>query len=380
MQALTAPPRDSLTVDHVRALLVGDVVTVTAGAERLNQLLEVQEDVSDDLDGGTVHRQMLADVHGDFQLQLSRELDWANDLLQLYMTLTDDAGVAARFNVGVAVLTTPDLPVGDTPGTYDVQGYDRLYLLRRPIGDSYQVAAGTTVLTAVADALTAAGVTGVLLDGTAAAKTLPTDMVWPLIPTGTDGADDSTATTWLNVVNQLLASISYRGLWVDESGYYRSEPYINPSRRAAEFTFAVDDITQTIIAPDRTVSVDQWNQPNRWVFIQQNRAPDAVAPTEGDGIYTVDLVPTGDLPWVKQLLLDAADQASLEDQGDQVVASDQQRTTTLKLSTGPFPAAGHFDVYELADSAIPGVTKAQAMEWSLPLDGSDMTWTWTAVA
>lgn len=380
MQSLTAPPRDGLTEAQVRQLLVGDVVTVSAGAERLNSQLEVQEDISDDLVGGTVSRQMLAEIHGDFQLQLSRELDWAHDLVQLYMTLSEPSGITARFNVGVAVLTTPDRSVGDTPATFNVQGYDRIYLLRRPVGDSYSVTAGTPVLGAVAAAFTAAGISGVLIDGTSADKTLPADMVWPLVATGTDGVGDATATTWLNVINQLLASIGYRGVWVDERGYFRCDPYLNPTSRPAEFTFTVDDVTATIVGDGRTISVDQWNQPNRWVFVQQNRPFDAAGPTEGDGIYTVDRVPAGELPWASQVLLDAADQPSLQAQGDRVVANDTQRTTTLQLATAPFPVAGHFDVFGYVDSDVPDVRKAQAVDWTLPLDGSDMTWTWTAVA
>ena len=50
----------------------------------------------------------------------------------------------------------------------------------------------------------------------------------------------------------------------------------------------------------------------------------------------------------------------------------------FKVTTGPVPAAGHFDIFDYLDAAF-GARKVQAVEWSLPLDGSDMTWTWEAV-
>lgn len=376
MQALTAPPRDALTDDQVRDLLLGDVVTVSVGAELLTQDLAVVEDISDDLQGGTVSRDMYADIHGDFRLQLSRQLDWATDLLQVYMTLANTSGLSARFDVGVAALITPALPAGETPVTYDVQGYDRLYLLRRPVGDTYFVPAGEDVLTAVADAFAAAGLTGIHLDGTAAGKTLASDMVWPLIPTGSDGANDTGSSNWLDIINQLLATVGYRGLWVDEHGFYRSEPYQNPRDRSPEFAFDVDDLTTTIVAAARTLTTDDWNRPNKWIFIQQNRD---TAPTDGDGLYTVDHSGDG-LAWVKQVTVDAADQFSLQAQGDQTVADDEHASSSLSLTTAPFPLAGHFDVYSYTDLALPDVSKVQAVSWSLPLDGSDMSWTWEAVA
>jgi len=35
------------------------------------------------------------------------------------------------------------------------------------------------------------------------------------------------------VINELLASIGYRGLWCDENGNYRADRYIPPAQRAS---------------------------------------------------------------------------------------------------------------------------------------------------
>ena len=376
MQSLTAAPRDAFTAAQVTSLLLAPAITVNAGLERLNSSLVVQEDISNDLLSGQVERVMNATVHGTCKLEISRVLSWGLDLVRPYMTLTDGK-ITARFNLGVFSLTTPERAVGWTPETYACSGFDRLYLLHRPVGDSYAIVAGTGYLAAVRSVVTAAGLSGVELDGTAEAKTLPTDMTWPLRPvSGTVGS-----TTWLNIVNDLLAAVSYRGLWADENGVFRSEPYVNPITRAPEFTFTVD--AQTIVGEDRTYVQDIWAVANRWVFIQQN--PTA-APVEGAGQYTVNNANNGltsqssrGLTWTKVVELGAADQPSLVAQGDVIVAADQRVAATVKPTIGPFPVAGHWDVFTLVDPSL-SVTKVVCSQWQLPLDGSDMTVVWDVIA
>ncbi len=367
MQSITAPPRDSLTAAQVSALITGSGVRVSAGTELLASDLTVTEDISDDVAGGSVSRACLATIHGTCRLSLSRELDWDTALVRPFMILSDGA-TSARFNLGVYSLATPEYRYAESPVTYDAQGYDRLYLLNREVGDSYSVAAGTDVLTAIRQVFADAGLSGVLLDGSAAGKTLPRDKVWPLIPT--EGQPE----TWLRIVNDLLAMVSYRGVWADQDGLYRSEPYVYPGTRGIEWTLDEGAYT-TIQGEDRTLVRDGWGRPNKWIFVQSNRASGAAAPTEGDGIYTVDehaSDPRG-LTYPVQVSLDVADQASLVALGDQRVASDKRRVSTWRLSTAPLPLAGHFDVMTLVVNGI--ARRVQATDWEINLDGADMSWT-----
>lgn len=382
MQVLNAPPRDGLTAAQVTALLTGPTVAVSAGAELLTPALAFVQDISDDLAGGSVERVMNATVHGTCNLSLSRALAWGTDLIRPYMTLTAGA-VSARFNLGVYSLATPVRQIGVNPETYDVQGYDRIYLLDRPVGDTYTVAAGVGFLAAVRTAITASGLSGVSLDGAAEAKTLPVAMVWPLIQaqTGADGKPSSSSTSWLGVVNDLLGAVGYTGLWADENGSFRSNPYALPATRSSEFTFTADDTNLTIVGEQRDFTQDTWAVPNRWVFIQQNRDPAAAVPVEGAGIYTVNNTADGltsqtarGLVWAKVVSLDAADQSSLVTQGNNIVAADQRVTASLKVTTGPWPVAQHRDIYTYADSALGASRKVQATRWSFDLSGSDVTW------
>jgi hypothetical protein len=201
----------------------------------------------------------------------------------------------------------------------------------------------------------------------------------------TDPDQTDTPVTWLRIINDLQQAWNGRGVWCDDNGLYRLERYQAPSERAPEFTFDADDPTVSIVGEDRTVVADQWKQPNRWVFLWSNR-PGGEQAVEGDGMYVYDL-PDSDpmsaanrgLVWTKVYKYEAASQDVLEAIGARRVADDQRISTQYRVGTGPFPAAGHADVFTYIDSAIGGSVKVQASTWELDLLGADMSWTWEAV-
>jgi hypothetical protein len=314
--------------------------------------------------------------------EVKEHFDAGRGRIPTYRTETTREPVVdeARFNLGVYSLTTPERVYDEDPATFTCQGYDRLYLLDREVGDSYEVASGALVLDAVRQAITDAGLSGVRLDGTAQDKTLPRAMTWPLVPT--EGGSEPT--TWLRIVNDLLRGVGYRGIWADQDGLFRSEPYASPSTRPVEWTLDEDELT-TIQGPGRTLTRDIWKTPNKWIFVQSNRPDGAAAPTEGDGIYTVTnqsdgptSVDSRGLTWARRYEYEAADQAALVSLGDRRVERDKRVTATWSVSTSPLPIAGHADVATLV---VNGTSrKVLAHEWRLPLDGSDQSWTWDEVS
>lgn len=380
MQALA---RQGLTDEQVRTLLHADALLVAPGMELLAADLTVIGDLSGDLLDGTVEHNLLAPIHRTCNLTLSRDLAWGVDLVRPYTVLTDTVSkVSARFDLGVFTLTTPADALGETVPAYSVQGYDRLYLLDRPVGDSYTT--GTNVLTAVKQAVTDAGLSGVLLDGTASAATLPVGLSFPLVTEqrGADGRTDrSGVTTWLNVVNDLLATVGYRSLWADERGVFRSGPYVEPTARPSEFTFDADE-RATLVGQDRTRVQDKWRAVNRWVFVRRNLGGDPPpAPTEGAGIY---VVPNGTGLLTRAKIVpdvDVVDQAALVAYGDRVVADDRRGVAPkLTITTGPLPVAGHADVVTYRDRALGQPVKCQAVRWQQPILGGDCTWDLEVIA
>lgn len=378
--------RENLTAAQVTALLQASALEVTGGCELLAPDLSLVADISDDLVGGKVSRSLYATIHGTCDLTLTRALRWGVDLVRPFTVLSDGV-VSARFDLGVFVLTTPERKVGEVPETVQVSGFDRLHLLNRQVGADYTVAAGTTYRAAILAAFTAAGLTGVLIDGAAADDVLPAARLWPLV---TDRAADpdqtDTPVTWLRIVNDLLRAINFRSVWCDEAGRFRCGGYQPPSSRPVEFTFDADDLLSGIVGEDRTVIEDVWNVPNRWVFRQSNRAQGAPAATEGDGIYTVNLSNTtiGDslgrtLVWTSVIDYEAASQAKLVSLGDRRVQTDRAVTAQYDVTVGHFPPAGHADVYLYRDAAVGGERRVQLIQSEIDLTGGDTVMRWEAV-
>lgn len=389
MQQLTAGPRAAYTDPQVRALLGASTLRVGKGVELLTPDLRVREDISMTLVTGTIKRNMSADIHGTCALTLARELAWGVDLVRPYMTL-DDGRTRARWNVGVFALTTPKTTIGPSLRTYTVDGYDRLFLLQRQVGRDYTLPAGMTYAAALTQVFTDAGLTGVLIDSSATALTLPAVKSWPLVPSSTDPDQASTPTTWLRVINDLLTAINYRGVWADQDGYYRCEQYQPPAQRGAEYHFDADAGLR-LLGPQRVRTVDVWATPNRWVFIAQN-PPDGVTPSQSNGlVYARDNLEDGPLSqapwpagrglvWPATYTYDAATPDVLASLGDRRVAVDLATTTTFDVTTSPFPGAGHADVFTYADVAAGGTRRVQAASWSMPMSSAQMSWTWEVVS
>jgi hypothetical protein len=397
VQNLTAPPRDGFTTAQVVTVMAqSSVVTTDFGLELLSS---ADWSVVDDLAapdpdgtpgalltaGAAIDRDMTATIHGTCTFATEQALTWGADMVRPYMLLSSpEVPGPVRFNLGVYLVTSPDVPLVEG-GFYTVTGYDRLYLLAKPIGYTYQVPAGTNVFAAVrAAVLAGCGDSGVNLDSTKGDAVTAVDI--------TLVQDSTTSPTWLDLVNQLLASIGYLALWADENGIFRSSPATLPALRSVEFILGAGDTPQvefldrkwfyhTVVSPlNRTMTRDTWGVPNQWRFIQNGLD---FAPVEGQGQYTVnDLSGTPTSQTVvgrtvlKVVYLDAVDQDSLQTQGDLIVDADKSISETFVINTVPLPIAGHMDILQYMDPNLPGdpVRKVMATRWTLPLDGSDMTW------
>lgn len=374
MQPLVTPVRDHLTADQVVALIRdASAVSFAGGCELLTGLdLMVAEDFTTDLSGGSVSRQSYANLHANARLAIARELEWASAIVRPYITISDGSDTA-RFNLGAYYTSTPARDVTEFPYVYDVDCYDLLSILDDPVGDAYAVAEGTGYLAAVEDILISRGVQVYLIDQTNTATLLPTDRVWPF-------ADNI---TWLTIINDLLAAIGYQGIWTDWDGMMRCQPYRTPSDRGPEWTYDADPLTSML--GRRSIQRDFYDAPNRWIFVRSNNT-DNVAPVEGNGKYTFVNEQVGETSVqsrgriiTKVVSLDAADQNTLVAAAQITIDADMQVPGKVTVSTFPNPLHWHFDMVYLADPAFGIPVSALSTQWSLPLDGSDMTHEWTLV-
>lgn len=378
MQPYTDPPRSTLTPAQIVQLLQDeDALTLTGGLEIVDIGLNVVEDISDDLAGGGVERSSYADMHGTARFRITRTIDWGGDLLRPYLVVAG-GGLEAKFYLGVYHPSTPAYPLNESPPTFEVEGYDVLLRLNQNVGDAYSMATGDAYLTKVEEILVARGYTQYVIDQTSAAKVAPTPRVWVF--------DDTT--TWLNIVNDMLGSIGYAGVWSDWNGRLRCEPYQNPIARAHEWSYT-DDAQSTMLSAERNIVYDYFAAPNRWVIYRTNQVEGAT-PVEGDGIYTYVNDSVGDTSVLARRGLvitrtegfDVADQTALVARAGQVIDADMQIPTLYNVRVSPNPLHWHFDRLLLQDSTSLPIADVMCTQWSLPLppDEGDMEQQWRVLA
>ena len=354
------------------SIIRSEALTVEAGLEIVDPDTEaVIEDISDDLLGGSIRRDNYATIHGTAFLQIARPLSWQINRLRPYITLIDQTtGDSVRWDLGVYLPETPARMVGETPVVYEVEAYDRSIVLDTPYGSSYRVASGAGYISTVEGILDTLGLPhGINQEGSS--KTLPSDRIWEL---------DEKHTT-LRIINDLLQSIGYRGLYVDRSGVFRSEPWESPKTRSTVFHYDTGRSDSIVLGEGLVSEVDLFDIPNVWVFVLDNPDPALPVPTEGSGIYTVtnqsDGITSIDARGrIKRAIhrLDAADQASLVARGNRIVEEDKQPETRLTLTSGPNPTHWHANVVRVTSNEL-GLSGSRFAEvsWELPLDGSPMT-------
>lgn len=384
MQPLTAAPRGAFTGAQIIALVSSSSVKVKSGTTLLDGNNNPLQDVSTNLVSWALARNNTAAVQGTATFVISQEVQGGVQRMQPYVELTGDDGtgtiITARFNEGVYVLTTPTLPLNQTPPTYTITAYDLIYLLNLPIGDTYTVPAGISYQVAAQQAIAAAGVAGsqLILPAGAASALVPTSLVFSLA--------DSESYTYLDVFNELMVGVNYVPLWADWDGNFQSSVYINPDDLTPEYVFDLTQGQGQIVSDPRTLSSDLWGAPNWFRFVNQNVGD----PVEGDGQFTYVNQSSGPASvgavgrYFKYPVqyVTVVDQPTLVAYAQQQIQQQSQLVAQLEVTLSPFPLSWHNDVFGYVDADMPdGQTSVvvQSTGWSLTSDGSDGAQTWQVV-
>lgn len=388
MQPITGQPRQSLSATFIKNLLQDQAnVRVAYGALRYDANLTFVEDITAWMSSGSsIKSDSTATIHRTCQLALDsgNPVVYGTDFVKPYMDLIDpDTEQSARFYLGVYTLSTPTFDNSKSPSVLTITGYDLLYYLNMPVGDSVQVLAGTDPITE-AQTLILQAFPGAQINAVDTTSTLAADMTFPF--------DGTTNSTYLDVVNALLKSCGYQPLWVDWNGVFQLLPYVTPTTTNAEWIFDIG-ADNNIVAEQRTSQQDLFTVPNWWRFVMQNLS---AAPVEGTTQYTYidnSLTNPGSFANRKRLVkkivsLNAADYVGLVAAAQSFIAQDLTPAEQFTLSTSPFPLAWHYDQILMVDPNLDNVPplntrlrRVQAIVWEIQLDGSrDMTWTWQTVA
>lgn len=339
------------------------------------------------------------DVNGNVGLTLDSglSLQWGADIVAVYQLVRSvefnqlygyRADVWQRFAVGHFVLTSPGFDDMDAADVRGVTGFDKNYLLQNQPTDSFSFAAASTYKAAVQSVFLAAGlITADLSEvcdfpGDWPAKTLPGPVSYPL-----DGS-----ISYLSIVNDLLKASGCRPLFGQPSGRWMVQYIPTVATQPLRWSWAASedpsvtdgDLDSRIVLHHQSrYQGDVHNLPNQWVFVQAGLTFEPTGSDGSAGRYIVNntMAPPSDQTTVGRVLrstqfLPASGAADLIKQGDAIVATALSQVEKISLQTAPWPAARHYDVFQLTHAALPSSAqrRVQAQGWTLPLWGGPMSW------
>ncbi len=318
-------------------------------------------DISDDVEPvGSVEHGSYRTIHRTCNIRVARTLDWGKDRVRLRMILTAPAGTF-EVPLGVFLLSTPQMEAGETPRTFEVEGYDLLELLDHPHGETFVAVQGTGYLANARGLVEAVGLPVSFADEQADRLISVPDLVWPI--------DEQTTT--LNVVNGLLEAVGFRGLTVDPNGTARSEPYMPPSDRGVEWVYDAGS-SDTTVGEQRTAIFDFFDAPNRLVAVSDDPEADLAAvvlTNDTDG--PTSIVGRGrTITAVRRF--EAADVAALTSQAVEEFAQLSKVAEEFTVTVSPNPLMGHMDIVRLIDPELGVDRKCLVRSWKLDLAGGDM--------
>jgi hypothetical protein len=221
-------------------------------------LLDETDDPLGDLDGvtgGDVKIEALSRLGGSGTLELDdlgQGIDWLNNRVQVIY----DPGITgiAAWPVATMLFSSPKLARHDGRSGLTVELLSKLAVIDEDaVENVYSLAAGANIITSAVTLIQSTGETRISFTGSSAVLANP--QTW------------DAGTSKLTIINDLLAAAGYWGLWVDGSGLFRVEPYIDPAHRSVAYTFEAGEAS--IHKPDWGREQDLSSVPNKYVVIGQ---------------------------------------------------------------------------------------------------------------
>jgi len=363
MQRIAVPTGSHNPDGHTEAEIL-DALHAVSGSRMLTfryDLLDSDNTYLQALDGlveqGKVSQDWLADVKrkATFTIRDTGVINYLSDRIKPWVRLhlppygTDDW---VEWPQGVFLLSSPKRS-DDAAGTVtrQVDAYDQLQvLLDDKVSVRYTVTAGTVYTTEVATLLSS-----FTSNITPSAATVPADLEW------------DPGTTKLKIINELLGAVNYESLSFDENGVAIVRPYTSPTERAAEYTYADNQIG--VIVPGVDQMLDLFGVANQWTLVVSEPDQDPISSTytnndPGSPLSTVNRGRT---------IVDfrdqqkAADQATLDDLAARLAFEASQVYEALEFTSALMPIHSGNDILRFEYSRFAVAAKYAEQSWVMDL-------------
>lgn len=252
-----------------------------------------------------------------------REIDWLNDRIRPMFNLKTPKGDILSWSLGVFLISSPSRRHNNYIER-DLELYDKSLILREDkITDRLLLKQGTPYLTHIVSLLNSASINQVDIEQTE--LTLTTDKEYEI------------GTSKLKIINELLAEMNYKSIWVDENGIFTSNAFRMQSSLDVEYEYRTDKLS--IIKGDAVEEADIFNAPNKWVrYVSNPELPTLISKYENNSLSSITSIPNrGRIIVDSRSIDDIADQATLDKYIQRVAYEASQVYSTLVFNTAIMP-------------------------------------------
>lgn len=267
-----------------------------------------------------------------------------------------------EYPLGVYVITTEERSEAGGRPIAELEGYSLLYLARRKkIETRLHIPAGTNYVTQIVDLLSLSGIADIEAD--------PSSYTM-----ATDREDWDIGTPVLDIVNTLLAEISYRNAYIDLAGRVQLRRYTPPTLQSAAHIYT--DGRDSIITPSYKLTDDRYEKANVFRLYCDN--PDMeelmVAVSENNSASSpFSTVNIGRVLHNEQVD-NVPSQTALQERADAMRDKSMQTTEEIEFSTAIAPVHVPHDTVAISVGGASGIFAETGWRVSLSPD-SDMTHT-----
>lgn len=281
--------------------------------------------------------------------------DWLTDELQ---PLLEIDGVPFPLGSFLPATVTPSESNGIR--SLSIEAYDRCWRVRDNTSETrVSFAAGTNYIDAIVQLLTACGIALIV-------KT-PTSAVFQEIR-----EDWDIGTSYLTIVNELLAEINYNPLWFNEIGAAVLEPASVPTAANIEHTLDSSNV-ESLLLPQISQETDIYRAPNVFICVCSNADKDA--PLVATAENTNPQSPLSILRRGRRLVKftrinNVASQEELQAYADRLRNESMLTGETIRVTTALLPGFGVADVTAIHYGDLSAVCVERAWSMELTVGGS----------
>lgn len=186
---------------------------------------------------------------------LQRNIDFMSDQIQPFFILHMPDGGTVEWPLGIFLLESPAREISGRIKKRSIGAYDKTIIIKEDkFTERHFIAAGSSYVAAVEKILSTAGI--VKMDITPCDIALAADKEFPV------------GTVKKDAINELLESINYNSIRVDELGSFKAEPYIPPDLRPVTQVYSSD--RDSILHPQFSESLDIAGRANVFTRVAVN--------------------------------------------------------------------------------------------------------------